>query len=174
MGLSLLLPIETKQLQVTVDWGDYAPIERTVEQPNAWQRKHQQQALVIPIQSKNRWRADIHVPGSDGLRISVTGRNLVGSKNTEAYGRPCQSVSVFLVNHRVTAPDETRDTAFAFQAQLTVAINEGFVARADIHAIDSNDPDLRIADLQFRDCFEFAVGHNISTDCTVVDSKCFS
>jgi hypothetical protein len=27
-----------------------------------------------------------------------------------------------------------------------------------VHAIESNDPDLRIADLQFRDCFEFAVG----------------
>ncbi|MCF7961278.1 MAG: DISARM system helicase DrmA [Pirellula sp.] len=173
MGLSVLLPIKTNQLQVNVDWGDYSPIEPTLEQPNAWQRTHQQQTLVIPIESNDRWRVNQPIPGSNGMQISVTGRRLNATRNMESYDQQCQSVSVFLVNHRVTAPDDTRDTAFAFQAQLTVTCSEGFVARADVHAIESNDPDLRIADLQFRDCFEFAVGHNISSASTVVDSKCF-
>ena len=97
-----------------------------------------------------------------------------GTENAEAYGRSCQSVSVLLVNHRKVAADETRDTAFAFQAQLTVTCGAGFVARADVHSIDSSDPDLRIADLQFRDCFEFAVGHNLSTTSTVVEENCFN
>ena len=83
-------------------------------------------------------------------------------------------MSVFLVNHRKVGADETRDTTFAVQAQLTVTCAAGFVARADVHSIDSSDPDLRIADLQFRDCFEFAVGHNVSTTSTVVEENCFS
>ena len=174
MGLSVLLPKETEQLEVTIDWGDYGPLEPEPGQPNAWRRTPQHKSLLVPIDRKDRWKADLPIPGSEGLRIVVTGRGLSGLRNQETYGRPCQSVSIFLVNHRRQAPDETRDTAFAFQAQLTVSCREGFVARVDSHAMDSTDPDLRIADLQFRDCFEFGVGHNISTASTVVDEKCFS
>ena len=174
MGLSVLLPKATEQLEVSVDWGDYGPLEAEPGQPNAWRRTPQHKTLLVPIDRRERWKADLPVPGSEGLRIVVTGRSLSALRNEETYGRPCQSVSVFLVNHRKQAPDETRDTAFAFQAQLTVSCREGFVARVDSHAVDSTDPDLRIADLQFRDCFEFGVGHNISTASTVVDEKCFS
>ena len=172
MGLSVLLPQTTKQLQVAVDWGDYEPLEPEPGQPNAWRRLPRHTTLTLPVDSKNRWRVELAIPGSDGLRISVTGRSLAGARNAATYSHPCQSVSIFLVNHRKVAPDETRDTAFAFQAQLTVSCSEGFVARADAHAMESADPDLRIADLQFRDCFEFAVGHNISTASTVVDDQC--
>lgn len=38
--------------------------------------------------------------------------------------------------------------------------------------MNSNESDLRIADLQFRDCFEFAVGHNVSTESMVVNETC--
>lgn len=174
MGLSVLLPVETTQLQVTVDWGDYAPAEAVPGHPYPWQRQPRQQTLTVPIDQKARWRKDIPIPGSNGMQISLTGRSVTGALSSDAYSRPCQSVSVFLVNHRPTAPDETRDTAFTFQAQLTVSCSDGFVARADAHAMESNDPDLRIADLQFRDCFEFAVGHNVSTESTVVNEACHS
>ncbi len=173
MGLSVLLPNEASQLQVTVHWGDYQPLEAEPGQQVAWLRKPQQKTVTVPVEQTDRWRSDIPIPGSDGLQISVTGRSLAGTRNAEAYGRPGQSVSVFLVNHRRVAPDLTRDTAFAFQAQLTVTCGAGFVARADVHAVNSDDPDLRIADLQFRDCFEFSVGHNVSTTSTVVDENCF-
>jgi hypothetical protein len=174
MGLSVLLPEATEQLVVSVDWGDYTPLDAESGQPNAWRRTPQHKSLLVPIDRKDRWKADLPVPGSEGLRIVVTGRSLSGLRNQETCGRPCQSVSVFLVNHRGQAPDETRDTAFAFQAQLTVSCREGFVARVDSHALDSPDPDLRIADLQFRDCFEFGVGHNVSTASTVINEKCCS
>ncbi|MFN8711150.1 MAG: helicase, partial [Planctomyces sp.] len=125
MGLSVLLPTVTKQLQVTIDWGEYGPLEPEPGQSNPWRRKPQHKTLMVPIEQKDRWRADIPIPGSEGMRISVTGRSLSGVRNLAAYSRPCQSVSVFLVNHRKLAPDDTRDTAFAFQAQLTVACSEG-------------------------------------------------
>lgn len=174
MGLSVLLPKETQQLEVDVDWGDYGPLEPEPGQPNPWRRSPQHKTLLVPIDQQDRWKSDLAIPGSEGLRLVVTGRSLSGARNQATYGRPCQSVSVFLVNHRRQAPDETRDTAFAFQAQLTISCREGFVARIDSHAMDSTDPDLRIADLQFRDCFEFAVGHNLATESTVVNEKCFS
>jgi len=174
MGLSVLLPTATKQIQVTVDWGDYELLEPEPGQLNAWRRKPQHTALIVPIQHKDRWRADIVIPGSEGLWISVSGRSLNAARHLVSCDKPCQSVSVFVVNHRKLAPDETRDTAFAFQTQLSVACREGFIARADAHAVDSTDPDLRIADLQFRDCCEFGVGHNASTTPVVVNEKCFS
>lgn len=172
MGLSVLLPIQTKQLTVTVEWGDYHPIELESPEPNAWQRTPRREALVVDVQQAVRWRNDLHLPGTDGLRISIAGRSLSGTKNIVACDRACQTVSIFLVNHRKVAPDDTRDTAFAFQARLTIESTEGFVARRDAHAVGSNDPDLRIADLQFRDCLEFAVGHNVAAECSVVDQQC--
>ena len=40
-----------------------------------------------------------------------------------------RSVSVFLVNRRPQAPDETRDTAFAFQAQIELTSEVPLVSR---------------------------------------------
>lgn len=170
MGVSVLLPQQTSHLQVTIDWGDYSPLQPESGHPNLWQRRPQHAAISVPIHQSERWKADLPVPGSDGLQISVNGRRLTNSQHGGNNG--AQSVSIFLVNQRVVAPDETRDTAFAFQAQLTVECPDGFVPRSDDHGLKSHDPDLRIADLQFRDCFEFSVGHNVSTESTVVDRKC--
>ena len=88
MGLSVLLPIKTKQLQVNVDWGDYSLMEPTLEQRNAWQRMHQRQMLVIPIESKDRWRIDKSIPGNNGMQISVTGTKLgIRPAPTDRLGR---------------------------------------------------------------------------------------
>ncbi len=173
MGVSVLLPTEASQLQVTVDWGAYEPLESEPGQIVPWLRKPQQKTVTVPVEQRPRWQTDMSIPGSDGLHLRVTGRSLENAPNTKLYGRPCQSVSVFLVNYRTPAPDEVRDRAFVFQARLSLTCGTGFVARADVHAVDSKDPDLRIADLQFRDCFEFAVGHNGSVSSTVIDENCF-
>jgi hypothetical protein len=174
MGLSVLLPFQTKQLSVTVDWGDYQPISPEGTESNAWQRTPRSETLLVDVQQSIRWRCDVPLPGTDGLRVSIAGRSLSGAKNIVASDRPCQTVSVFLVNHRHAAPDDTRDIAFAFQARLTIQCSEGFVARRDAHAVGSSDPDLRIADLQFRDCLEFAVGHNVAAESTVIEQQCHS
>jgi hypothetical protein len=78
-------------------------------------------------------------------------------------------VSVFLVNRRPPRPDERRDAAFAFQAQLDIHGDRPFVPRPDLRSLESDDWDERVADLQYRDAFEFAVGHSVATAAIVSD-----
>ena len=52
-----------------------------------------------------------------------------------------------------------RDTAFAFQAALEVRCDQPFVPRPNLRGLESDDWDERVADLQYRDVCEFAVGH---------------
>jgi hypothetical protein len=58
--------------------------------------------------------------------------------------------------------EKWRETILEAQAELTLECAEGFVPRPGLSGLKSSDEDLRIADLQYRDVFEFAVGHNVS------------
>jgi len=72
---------------------------------------------------------------------------------------------------RKPAPDELRDTAFAFQVALEVRSEQPFVPRPNLRGLESDDWDERVADLQYRDICEHAVGHGISTR-AVLDDNC--
>ena len=76
---------------------------------------------------------------------------------------------MFLVNRRPQAPDDTRDTAFAFQAQIEVSCESPLVPRPDLRGLESAEWDERVADLQYRDVGEFAVGHGVSTESLIAD-----
>src|SRR5207248_3741443 len=82
-----------------------------------------------------------------------------------------RSVSLFLVNRRRPGADEERDVAFIFQAALEVRCTEPFVPRPNLRGLESDDWDERVADLQFRDVCEFAVGHGVATR-AVVNERC--
>ena len=51
--------------------------------------------------------------------------------------------------------------AFAFQVALEVTSDKPFVPRPDLRSLESEEWDIQVADLQYRDAFEFAVGHSI-------------
>ena len=70
----------------------------------------------------------------------------------------------FLVNHRTPAlVDENRDDRFIFQAGLDVQTEEPLVPRPNLRGQAADDWDERVADLQYRDVYEYAVGHGIAT-----------
>ena len=71
---------------------------------------------------------------------------------------------MFLVNRRDPSPDEPRDESFAFQAQLEVKSDASFLPGPNLRSLESDDWDERVADLQYRDACEFAVGHNVATE----------
>ena len=73
-------------------------------------------------------------------------------------------MSVFLVNRHPPKPDDLRDEAFAFQAQLDIRSDRPFIPRPDLRSLESHDWDERVADLHYRDTCECAVGHNIATE----------
>jgi hypothetical protein len=181
MGLSLLVPKEAKELDVTVRWGDYQPLRAAGEEgqeeaedggsPRGWQRTDRQEklALKLPASQKPKER---DVPNSAGLKLALSVRPVRDFPAFEdMVPKGTRSVSLFLVNRRKPAPDETRDTAFAFQAALEVRCERPFVSRPDLRGLESDDWDERVADLQYRDVCEFAVGHGVSTRAVLDDEN---
>ena len=99
-----------------------------------------------------------------GLRAVLSVRPVASDGQEGGLPPGTRSVSVFLVNRRPPAPDETRDEAFAFQTQLEVASDAPLVPRPNLRSLESDDWDERVADLQYRDVCEYAVGHSVATE----------
>jgi hypothetical protein len=102
------------------------------------------------------------------LQIAVSVRPVASSKTVAKH----RVVSLFVVNNRRPSGDEDRDLAFAFQVRLEVHCGEGFVARPNLRGQSSRDGDERIADLQYRDVNEWAVGHGVATEVIVSEGRC--
>src|SRR5215831_5312089 len=71
-------------------------------------------------------------------------------------------VTAFVVNRRKRARAPYGDLAYAFQVRLELSCPTGFLPRHDVSTYHSDDPDLRLADLHYRDVCEYAVGRNTS------------
>ena len=54
------------------------------------------------------------------------------------------------------------DVSFIFQARLELICKQGFRPRRDLSGLRAEDPDVRLADLHYRDVCEYAVGRNTS------------
>jgi hypothetical protein len=171
MGLSFLVSGKTETVEATVTWGDYLPMEANLEEgfedepqergkrkkkPDLWQRVPQQAVIPVPIEESSEPHP-IDVPGGSGLNLVVTCRPVCGNH----FPAGTKSVSVFLVNYRQGEKGE-RDTLFAFQTHLRLNCTEGFVPRTDPRGYSTNDWDEAVAALQYREDYEFAVGHNVS------------
>ena len=71
-------------------------------------------------------------------------------------------VNIYLVNQRQGVHGSEKDRSMAFQAELHVHCSLGFAPRPSLSGLRSEQADDREADLQYRDVYEFAVGHNVS------------
>src|ERR1039458_7363595 len=166
LGVSVLVPPDATQLQVTAQWGDYKLLEQngksekkddaaaSVRAVQQWQRTQRLITLTIPLPRITAKRVPTTVPESGGVRIvtSVRPVTVMGAGAASSLLPPgTRSVSAFLVNYRPTAPDERKDEAFIFQAGISLHQEQPFVPRPNLCGFDSDDPDERAADLQFRD-----------------------
>ncbi len=169
IGVSLLVPSNAGHLKVAVSWGDY---HLRPESPEEWVRAARSVSVTVDLAQANEKAREIDVPTGDGLRVAYLARP-VGSVATDA-GLPtgARTVSVFLVNRRTPAPDEKKDEAFAFQVQLEATCEAGFLPRPDLRSLASRDWDDRVADLQYRDAGEYAVGHNVATEAVYLEGAC--
>ncbi len=186
LGISVLVPADADALHVTVTWGDYTALEApeaptedsAADKPEAprierWARTPKRAEVTVPIRGAKKRAAPIDVPGSAGLRVVASVRAV--SRRNHLVPKGTRSVSVFLVNHREPAADTRKDESFAFQAALSLRCDAGFVARPDLRGRDTHDWDDRVAELQYRDAVEYAVGHGIATHATVdPDGRCRS
>jgi hypothetical protein len=184
MGLSVLVGPDVEVLDVVVRWGDYrreggAEVagdeggetgEPKQLPPNGssrplWQRTQREAALRCALPDATATPAEQPVPDSGGLAVALSVRPIPPRTAADArMPEGTRAVSVFLVNRRAPAEDDRQDEAFAFQAVLEVTCASGFVPRANPRGLLSDDWDERVADLQYRDVVEFAVGHGTATE----------
>ena len=168
IGLSFLIAPTTQTLNIEIYWGQYqaqaeepTQAETGLQQRTStpWQRESKSKNLTIPLATSNT-PTTLPVPDSPGLELSYSVRPI---NDTHKLPSGTRSVSVFLINKCAPQADAKRDAAYIFQAQLTLYTNDGFIPRPDLRHQKSNDhADDQIADLQYRDDFEYAVGHNVS------------
>ncbi len=193
LGMSLLVPKDAKELKVTVHWGDYLPdgitevkelVARVSDASTAfdgdaaskegqevtsllkrWRRKQRTETLTLKVPAGTKVEPAKPVPGSDGLEVVLSSRTV---KDIPAFDglvpKGTRSVSVFLVNRRKPVGDASiRDAGFTFQAALQVGSEVSFVPRPNLRGLESSEWDERVADLQYRDVCEYAVGHGVAT-----------
>ncbi len=171
VGLSFLTSAQTSALDVTVRWGDYGIGE--YEGPDGksipvWQRSPRERALRIAVPANE---SETAVPDSGGLQLHVSARAASSARLAAQIPAGTRAVSVFLVNRR--PPDADRpDLAYAFQPEVEVASEHPLVPRPDLRGAFADDWDERIADLQYADTPEYAVGHGIAAEWELVDGAC--
>ncbi|MCB9643729.1 MAG: helicase [Myxococcales bacterium] len=190
IGLSVLVREEAKELDVVVEWGDYHPCQDQEildklpklvggREPKGlwgpWKRAPRKAEVCITLDPSERPRMiPLEAMGQiSGMALVVTCRE-VGENPFVPKGT--RSVSVFLVNQRMPAGKTERDLTYAFQAQVTLRSMIRFVARPDVRGKELDDWDEKVADLQYRNDFEFAVGHNVSALAYIEDgdaSSCY-
>lgn len=170
IGVSVLVAPGADQLEACVEWGDYrfVPVQEvegtdpssTGVERGTWQRTPRSETLPVPLPPEARNRT-WPVPASDGLEIAISVRDLGPVLVAAGVPAGTRVVSLFVVNHR--PPAERKDEALAFQVRLQVRSERPFVVRPDLRSSRSDDWDDRVADLQYRDLCDFAVGHGIAT-----------
>lgn len=180
MGLSVLVSEATTSLELRLTWGDYALVPQEQERedgpheegdpetplsPNTkprrqarpvWRRIAQESTLELPLTASTEPVTTI-IPDSGGLRVVLS----IRPTGTTLVPAGTRSVSVFVVNHR-RALESHKDGAYIFQPELTLHTAAPLVARPNLRGRDSADWDDKVADLQYRDAVEYAVGHNVS------------
>ena len=192
MGLSVLVAPGVDTLEAKVAWGDYAweggeqgaeeptsgdedaaeivaePKEESgpPKAPRGFRRTPREETVTITLPPPGGKPQEIAIPNSRGLTLAVTTR-AVGAIGDALSRLPSgtRSVSVFVVNNR-KAEEKGQYRAFTFQTELTLLSPIPFVARPDLRGAMANtlsdEWDEQVADLHYRDVFEYAVGHGVS------------
>jgi hypothetical protein len=125
--------------------------------------------LKLPLHQRQP-KKTIRIPDSNGLDLVISIRAVTYQEFIPAG--TC-SVSVFLVNNRHATSDKQRDISYTFQTSLIIHTPEPLVPRPNLRGRDNNDWDENVADLQYRDDYEYAVGHNVSAiSLTNPDGNC--
>jgi hypothetical protein len=185
IGLTVLLPPAVREVEAIVTWGDYRtepplpdgvllgepevdedgkPKRRRREEVE-WVRAPKERRLRLLVPEAGRAAATI-VPESAAEQAAVGGLELDAHARLFSYETPdggreeVRALTVVLVNRRRPAGRFYQDVAFAFQARLRLVCLEGLRPRRDLSGLRAADPDLRLADLHYRDVCEWAVGRN--------------
>jgi len=169
IGLSVLLPPgdATDSVELYLHYADYEntpaeePSEGRKRPPEQWRRVAILPPRLVVALDPAALARPTEIAGTDGLWME--GRLTVVDAPGLAPGT--RALSFFVINHRTpVAPPGSPDSAYVFQVALELRFARGLVARPNRRDEPSDDLDDRIADLQYRDAVEWAVGHGISAE----------
>jgi hypothetical protein len=164
LGMSVLLPPGSRDesVEVTVSFARYECREEALpgdDRPRlAWAR------IPAPPQTKSLQldgkllAAGVSLP--DFKEVKLVGKLEVA----DAPGLPkgTRALSLFVVNRQTFADKRKKDQAYLFQVEMIVDFDKGFEPRPNRQGEGHADWDDQVADLQFRNRAEIAVGHGIS------------
>jgi len=165
MGLSVLLPPgKGDTIRATVSFADYVAEEREVEggkrARRVWRRVVRSPIQVeLPLDPRKIAEGTV-LPDTGGIRL--TGK--LAPADAPGLEPGTRALSLFVVNHRPVGEKGRQDEQFIFQVGLEAEYERGLVPRPNIRDEDSDEWDERVSDLQFRNCFEYAVGHGVSVE----------
>ena len=166
LGLSVLLPpgSDGKKLTATVRYADYVleSVKEEGKRPRPiWVRQPRPAKVVEVLLDAAKVAAGIEVPGSGGIKLI----GKLGDADAPGLRKGTKALALFVVNHRTPAEtNQKQDEQYIFQVSLQLDFAGGFVSRSNRKGEQSDDWDDRVGDLQFRDRFEYAVGHGVSVD----------
>lgn len=183
VGLTVMLPEHVREITLRATWGSYKtepPLpdellfpeltERGKAKPEKpenlhWVRIPGEATIILDV---TRNQSGIPLPESaapqrpgGGLEAAVHQRVLI-QRTPEGTDERLRVITVFLVNRRRSAKAPYKDVAYAFQTRIELECKEGFHPRVDLSTYHSEDFDLRLGDLHYRDVCEYAVGRNTS------------
>lgn len=137
-----------------------------------YRREPRRETVPLTLPKPGDKPAEFPVPNSKGLYLVATVREV----QPDAHGRlpkGTQAVSVFLVNGR--APTDRAYQSNAFQAVLRLNAELPFVARPDLRSgadtVRLDDWDEQVADLQYRNVFDYAVGLGCAAEAADFNAK---
>jgi hypothetical protein len=185
IGITVLLPPDITEIEAQVSWGDYrtepplpedilAPDEPEQVGPDG-KRKKKERPMVDWVRMPQQRTVRLVVPEGRGEPVVVPESAAVqhrgGGLMLETHARlftystpdgneQARALTVFLVNRRSVPHRFYADVSYVFQARIELVCPQGFRPRRDISAYRSDDFDLRLADLHYRDVCEYAVGRN--------------
>lgn len=174
MGVSVLVPATLHDVQVIARYGEYLRVEPSegASGPLHWKRIPREEVVSVAIGKESTGQGIVPVPNSRGVELVWSVRAVPDGDRDRGLPQGTRCLSLFIVNRRKAAPDEVRDEGFIFQVELELQSDTSFIARPNLGSSESNDWDERVADLQYRHCFEFAVGHSVATESVVEDGQC--
>ena len=166
LGLSFILE-QGSTLEATVSWGDYTPTDGDGSNSEVWVRSPKRKQVTLKIDR----------PSDDNDPISLEDNckglclHWLAKPAPETLGYPSDqlSISLFLLNKRQVPSTKRidRDLVSAFQVELSLKCQKGFPPRLDALRLADKDDDEKLAALQYRRDYCFAIGHNVA----VVEDK---
>jgi hypothetical protein len=174
MGISVLVSSALSEIQAIVRYGEYMRVEQVegYTGPQHWKRIPQEEIVPVTVGQQVPGSGTVPVPNSRGVELVWSIRSVPDGDLDGGLPKGTRCLSLFVVNRRKASPDEVRDEGFIFQVELEIQSDSSFIARPNLHSLESDDWDERVADLQYRNSFEFSVGHSVSTESVVEDRLC--